>query len=147
MDGILRLKDQLKQNRENLKSVEARKQSDEQGAFEQEDRKFDHLLESGMTEIEAENQMRAERNSSIRQARRNKFLRQQQEALVPIVEKIHNEEKYIEKRKQINPALFDSNKRDDVDPIQQQSDRIQNQLNRVQHLRKVREVNKVRVRK
>lgn len=143
LDGILRLKDQLKQNRENLKSVEARKNADEQAELEDEEQKFEDLINSGLSEIEAENQMRKEQNSSNRISKRSKFLKKQQEALVPIIEKIHNEEKYIEKRKQINPALFEHNNRDVVDPIQLQSDRIQSQLKRVQDLKKVREVNKI----
>ena len=99
-----------------------------------------------MGQMDAEMQLRHERNDSMRQKKRSKFVREQQQALVPIVEKIHNEEKYHQKRKQLNPSLFKSNKllqRDPVDPIQLESDRIQNQLKRVQELRKVRETNKV----
>ena len=73
-----------------------------------------------------------------------RFKKSQNQALVPIIEKIRREEENIRKRKEINPNLFESTQiinRDPVDPIQLESDRKEIQLKRVAMLKKLRENN------
>ena len=72
MEDIVRLKDKLKQSRDNLLATSAKKQAIAESAAKNRENKLEQLVESGVTQMTAEDQLRKEQNNLLRTKKRER---------------------------------------------------------------------------
>ena len=72
LEDIVRLKDKLKQSRDNLLATSAKKQAIAESAAKNRENKLEQLVESGVTQMTAEDQLRKEQNNLLRTKKRER---------------------------------------------------------------------------